>query len=202
MIKNLIFDFGNIFITLNQEKIFPLLDKIGLDKLPEDLMAHNMAYEKGLLSSPEHIAFYQKLWPHSPAEDFVKAWNSVLVDFPKSRFDFLQNLADSGDYQLFLLSNTNEMHMDWVAEHIPFFNGFKNLFDKFYLSHEIHLRKPDREIFEFVIKDAQIRPEESLFIDDTMENITTARAIGFHTWNLNPLTEDVTELFIKKANVF
>ncbi len=202
MIRNLIFDFGNIFIDLNQEKIFPLLEKIGLKELSQHIIAHNIAYEKGLLSSREHLSFYQKLSPQSTVEEIITAWNSVLVDFPKPRFDFLQNTANSKKYQLLLLSNTNELHINRIAEHISFFDDFKSLFNKFYLSYEIHLRKPDREIFEFVLKDAQIQPEESLFIDDTRENITTAKEMGFHTWNLDPLTDDVTELFTKKAHLF
>jgi putative hydrolase of the HAD superfamily len=79
---------------------------------------------------------------------------------------------------------------------------FKNCFEKFYLSHEIKLRKPNKEIYEFALKENNLIAEETLFIDDLEENTTAASALGIHVWNLIPNQEDVSQLFIKKQHLF
>ncbi len=86
--------------------------------------------------------------------------------------------------------------------HIPFFNDFKNCFDKFYLSHEIHLRKPNHDFYQFVIQQNGLTENEILFIDDTLENIQVATQLGMHTWNINPKEEDITDLFVLKKELF
>ena len=80
------------------------------------------------------------------------------------------------------------------------YNRFKNCFDAFYLSQEINLRKPDKNIYEFILNYHNINPNECLFIDDTKENTETAKTLGIHTWNIIPKKEDVVDLFqIKKV---
>ena len=111
----------------------------------------------------------------------------------------MKKLAASGKYRLFLLSNTNDLHIESVKNSvgIPFFTEFKNCFEQFYLSHEINLRKPDTEIYEFVLKSNQLSPDETLFVDDLKENTVGASLLGIQVWNLNPTKECVTELFDK-----
>lgn len=101
-----------------------------------------------------------------------------------------------------MLSNTNEIHIDWIKENVSFFDEFKSYFDAFYLSHEINFRKPDAEIYEFVLKNHDLKPGECLFIDDTKENTDAAEALGIHTWNIDPTKEDVIELFKAKKELF
>ena len=79
---------------------------------------------------------------------------------------------------------------------------FKNCFEKFYLSHEIKLRKPNKEIYEFSLKENNLIAEETLFIDDLEENTAAASTLGIHVWNLIPNQEDVSQLFIKKQYLF
>ena len=78
------------------------------------------------------------------------------------------------------------------------FSEFKNCFEKFYLSHEIHLRKPNKDIYEFIIETNKLTPEETFFVDDTEENIAMANKLGIKTWHINPNSEDVVDLFSKK----
>ena len=82
------------------------------------------------------------------------------------------------------------------------FLRFKNCFDAFYLSQEIHLRKPNSEIYNFVLDTHQINPKEILFIDDTKENTESAKKIGIHSWNIIPKKEDIVDLFILKKDLF
>lgn len=202
MIKTLIFDFGNVFFNLNKEAALKKLSEFGLQQYSQELLEKNMSYEKGLLSTADFITFYQQKFPKTSQEYFVNAWNSVLSDFPQKRFDFIRDLATSQKFTLILLSNNNDLHTQWVKRNIPFFDDFIACFDKFYLSQEIKMRKPDKEIYQWVIDQNNLNPTETLFIDDLKENTKAAQELGFKVWNLNPETNDVTELFTVKKELF
>jgi len=92
--------------------------------------------------------------------------------------------------------------MNWVKNHIPFYESFKNCFDGFYLSHEIGFRKPNANIFEFVLKKNELKPSECLFIDDTKDHILSASKLGIHTWNIDPKQHDITNLFKINNHLF
>jgi glucose-1-phosphatase len=203
MIKNIVFDFGNVFLNLDIDgAIQNALKLFKLKKIPEEMTAVNSLFEQGLISSEEFIEFYSENFPNIPEQELIDNWNFMLKDFPKHRLDFLKELRKSSDYKLILLSNTNEIHIDWVKEHIPFYEEFKNCFDKFYLSHEIALRKPNANIFEFVLNENNIEAKNTLFIDDVAENINSAKKIGYHVWHINPKIEDITTLFKTKKDLF
>lgn len=131
----------------------------------------------------------------------MESWNSILLDFPKQRLDFIKQLKQEGKYRLLLLSNTNDLHIDYVKKQVPFFDEFQKCFDAFYLSQELAMRKPDPEIFEFILKTHQLKPQEVLFIDDTQENTEAAESLGIHVWNIDPQKEDVTQLFEVKGEL-
>lgn len=203
MIKNLIFDFGDVFINLDKKGAMDKALKLfETDKIPDDIHAINVLYEQGLISTEEFIEFYLDNFPNLDQEALLDIWNSILKDFPDHRLDYLRQLAEDKKYKLILLSNTNELHINWIKENVHFYEEFKANFDAFYLSHEIQLRKPDANIFEFVLTENKIKAEESLFIDDTEENIITASKLGIHTWHINPETDDVTSMFSIKSELF
>ena len=202
MIKTMIFDFGDIFINLDKSATPAQLKQFGVKNLPDSILSANQEYEKGLLSSEEFFNSYKKEFTSIKKDNFLKAWNAILVDFPKYRLEFIKKLAAEKDYQLILLSNTNEIHIDWVKENISFFNEFQQCFDAFYLSYEINFRKPDANIYEYVLQQHNLKPEECLFIDDTRENTDAAAALGINIWNLEPTREDVIDLFTTKKELF
>ena len=203
MIKTLIFDFGNVFINLDKEgAINHALSIFKLKSFSEEMIAFNSLYEQGLISTEEFIEFYLENFPDLTEEKIRHAWNCILLDFPKHRLEFIKKLASEKKYQLILLSNTNSLHIDWIKNEIPFYEEFKNCFDVFYLSHEINLRKPNSDIYQFVITENKIATENCLFIDDTKENTVAAAKLGIHTWNINPETDDITNLFIAKKDLF
>lgn len=178
------------------------MQKLGLQTFT---LAQNQAqldYEKGLLSTDSFFKIWQKDFPPISRNQFVFAWNAVLLDFPQRRFDFIKNLSKSAQFQLILLSNTNELHIEYIRRNVEFFDKFLNCFDAVYLSYEINLRKPDAAIFEFVLKEHQLLSEECLFIDDTPENTLTARKLGFQVWNLHPKSQDITDLFHHNNSLF
>ena len=197
MIKNIIFDFGDIFINLDKQIIFREMKKYGGSaELTPELAALNNIYEVGGISSEEFIENLSTVYPKATSNEITAIWNGMLLDFPDERLEFIENLAEEGLYRLFLLSNTNALHIPHVAKKMGLekFRRFKNSFEQFYLSHEINLRKPNAEIYQFVLDENGIKAEETLFIDDTKENTDAAEKLGIRCWNLKVGQEDIIQL--------
>ena len=203
MIKTIIFDFGDVFINLDKKGAMKnALELFQIKNFDEDLISVNALYEQGLMTTDEFLEFYLHRFPNLSKIEILHAWNYILKDFPLSRLKFIQKLKKDRKYHLILLSNTNELHIDWIKNNIEFYEDFKNCFDIFYLSHEINLRKPNSDIYQYVLDENRLLPSATLFIDDTEENILTASALGIQTWHLNPEKENVLDLFSIKKDLF
>lgn len=203
MIKTIIFDFGNVFINLDiPGAIAKTHEKLEVKEIPEEIFAFNGLYEQGLISTEEFIEFYLENFPNLSKEDVIDTWNYMLKDFPEHRLNFLKELKTSKKYKLILLSNTNELHINWIKENISYYNNFKACFDEFYLSHEINLSKPNNDIYEFVLNTNSLKANECAFIDDNKDNIESAKKLEINTWHINPETDDVSQLFKIKNNLF
>ncbi|HEA22416.1 hypothetical protein LCGC14_0911330 [marine sediment metagenome] len=197
MIKNIIFDFGDVFINLDKQIIIrKMLEFGGTAELSDEIILLNNDYEVGAISSEEFIHKLGNLYPNAKPEDIERVWNSMLLDFPDERLEFIETLAAEGDYRLYLLSNTNALHIPHVEKimgHEKFYR-FKTSFEKFYLSHEIKLRKPNPEIYEFVLNENGLKAEETFFIDDSEVNTNAAEKLGIRSWNLQVGKEDIVQL--------
>ncbi len=202
MIKNIIFDFGDVFINLDKSATDRHLNDLGVNHLDQKTLRIHKDYEQGLMSTEDFIEHHLNLFPQLSKTDFINAWNSILIDFPKERLKFLQDISDSKKYKLFLLSNTNDLHINWVKKNVEFYQEFKSCFNEFYLSHEINLRKPNEDIFQFVLRQNQLVAEETLFVDDTLEHIESAEKLNIQTWHLQVGKENVTDLFNQKHLAF
>lgn len=202
MIKTIIFDFGDVFLDLDKAATKRELEKLKISEFSEEMIENNLQYEKGLITSEEFVGAYCSNFPQLSKEAFTKSWNAILVKFPEHRLRFLQQLSEKGKYELILLSNTNDIHIEWVKQNVDFFEEFKKCFDAFYLSQELNLRKPDHSIFEFVLQQHNLDPQETLFIDDTPENTEAAAELNIHTWNIDPSSQDVVDLFQIKKELF
>jgi putative hydrolase of the HAD superfamily len=202
MIKTIIFDFGNVFINLDIDGFTKnVFNKFKIDSFSEEMKSFNSLYEEGLISTNEFLEFYSENFTEFSVEELIDIWNYILKDFPKHRLDFLKELRENSKYKLILLSNTNELHINWINENIPHYIEFKNCFDSFYLSHEIHLSKPNKNIYEFVLNENNLNANECLFIDDNKENVISAEKLGIRVWNINPSTEDISNLFKLKKHL-
>jgi putative hydrolase of the HAD superfamily len=137
-------------------------------------------FEKGLISPEDFRNKLRILTGLAMTDNEIDdAWNAILIDVPTANVDFLKNLKKR--YRLFLLSNTNAIHETAFMPMIVKKYGsyiFEELFEKIYLSHHIHLRKPDKEIFLHVINENHLVPEETLFIDDSPQHVGGAKAVG------------------------
>jgi Na+/H+-dicarboxylate symporter len=116
-------------------------------------------------------------------EEIIDAANKMLVEIPDEKKKRLLQLKKAG-YRLFLLSNTIDIHWDYCVEHLfPYQNhGVEDYFEHCFLSQRMHLAKPDARIYEEVVKQANINPDETLFIDDLKENCEAAEKLGIHTF--------------------
>jgi len=195
MIKNIIFDFGDIFINLDKQA--PLLEmaKFGFTELTPELDTVFKEYEMGLLKTDAFIDKLQAIFTNATKQQIKDAWNSIILDFPEERLNFIEKLKSDNQYRLFLLSNTNDLHIKKVKESMGMerFNRFKNCFEVFYLSQKMKMRKPNTDIYEFVLKENNLIAEETFFLDDTKENTDSASKLGIHCWNLQVGKEDVLE---------
>lgn len=197
MIKNIIFDFGDVFINLDKQFIFREMVKFGpTENLGPELFDLNNRYEVGRISTEQFIAKLSAIYPTASPERIKATWNGMLLDFPDERLHFIEELARQGRYRLFLLSNTNELHIEHVEKIMgrDKYNRFKSAFEKFYLSHEIHLRKPNAEIYRFVLEENQLKAGETFFVDDTKENTDAAEKLGIQCWNLQVGQDDIVQL--------
>ena len=200
MIKNIVFDFGDVFINLDKEATFDQLRALGVTNFSIEMIEVAKQYEIGKISTQQFVDTSKLMFPTISEIEFKNAWNAILKDFPLHRLHFLRKLADSKKYRIFLLSNTNSLHISWIQKTwgSKLYSEFKKCFEKFYLSHEIHLRKPNEDIYKFVLNTNRLVPEETFFIDDTKENTITASTLGIKVWNINPTCEDVVDLFSQK----
>ena len=198
MIDTIIFDFGDIFINLDKQATVDGLKKLGLSSWNEDLDRLNISFEKGQISRDNFLLGIQKHIPNATIEDILAAWNAVLLDFPLPRLEFLQLLSQK--YRLFLLSNTDAIHIDHFEqrEGASFYGDFYQCFEKVYFSYEMGMRKPDAEIYHALIRQHELSPKRTLFVDDKKDNTDAAKALGLHVWNLQVGQEDVIELLDKK----
>jgi len=206
MIKNIIFDFGDVFINLDKKATDKALEKL-LPKgkpFPDYLKATAINYEMGKISTDTFIRRFSDYFYAINDKEFVDIWNAVLLDFPQHRLAFLKYLNQTKKYRLLLLSNTNELHISWIKENwgIELYQDFKSQFEQFYLSHEIKMRKPNAHIYQFVLKENNLIASETLFIDDTKINTDAASKLGVQVWNINPEKEDVASLFNLKSHLF
>lgn len=187
-IKNLLIDFGGVLIDLDRRRCLEHFRRLGMPDV-ENLLhdCHQEGFfqlhEKGLISDAgfrERIR--QAIGRPVTDEAIDEAWNSFLDGIPAYKLDFLLELRKR--YTVCLLSNTNAIHWDYACTH-DFAQGGRRVedyFDRIYLSYQLKMIKPDAEIFQAVLADAGLTPEETLFIDDAEANCRTARSLGIHTY--------------------
>lgn len=202
MINAIIFDFGDVFINLEKQKSIDEFKKLGLDGPNEELIVQNDLFEKGQITESQFVESFKKFIPNATNEEIVAAWNSVIGDFPLYRLEFLQMLSNK--YQLFLLTNTDSIHINYFEENVgmSFYSDFYRCFEKVYYSYEMRMRKPQPEIFTTILNKHNLSPNRTLFVDDKKENTDAAIALGLHVWNLQVGKEDVVDLFEKKEFPF
>lgn len=193
-IKNIIFDLGGVVLDIDftkTKKAFEALGVVDFDAFFSQYHASPLFenLETGKIYPADfYDAFRRETKLSTNDAEIISAWNAMIGEFPKERLDFIQSL--SSKYTVFLLSNTNSIHYDAFINQFLQEHGydFNSLFSKAYYSHEMNLRKPYAEAFQYVLEKEQLNPAETLFIDDTKTNTDAASALGMQVLHLVPPT--------------
>lgn len=143
-----------------------------------------LEYEKGLISDEAFRLFVRETYRVEASDEKIDAcWNAMLLGIPQVKLELLLRLKER--YQVFLLSNTNNIHLQYINKKIlPTLSGDHSLdpyFHKTYYSHLMKMRKPDAEIFMHVLNENGLNPTETLFLDDNADNIAGAQAVDIET---------------------
>lgn len=171
--KNIIFDLGKVLVDYNFDRLYK---ELGYIPQTESLMESSVSvleFESGRISWQE---FYQKLkniykFEHNIAE-FEKVWCSVFTKLTEL-VDYAKELKKN--FNVYILSNTDEIHFNSIWRQFPKLHFFK---DNLMLSYQLNSVKPQKDIYQRALKIFDLKPEECLFIDDKYENILGAQAIG------------------------
>lgn len=200
-IKNIIFDLGGVILNIDYNLTVEAFRKLGvknIDTLFGQLHQTDLfnRYDKGIISPSQ---FFQGIRDSCGLNlsdaDIDKAWNAMVLNMPKQRIDTILSLK--AHFRTFLLSNTNESHLEYFFKRTENETGLKyfgSIFEKPYYSCRMGMRKPDREIFLKVIEESKLIPSETLFIEDLPHNIEGAKSVGLQTYHINPELEDITAL--------
>jgi putative hydrolase of the HAD superfamily len=185
--RNVIFDLGEVLLDLAIPKTIARFSEIS-GQTPEQVKNIYTAsevflsYEKGLIDDAAFRSGANELFGTSISDvEFDSIWNGMLHNLSAERLSLLNSIT--GQYRLFLLSNTNEIHIRKFTEmaHAIVEKPLESYFEKTYYSNRIKMRKPDHEIFHHVLKENNLLPEETLFLDDNFDNISAAQQLGIQT---------------------
>ena len=187
-IKNIIFDFGGIIVDLDKQAAVHAFEALGFeahayinDYVQDGVFA---LMETGEMSPDEFCTYVRKkVGADVKDEEIFRAWNKMLVGIPACRMQTIRNLRT--DYRTYMLSNTNAMHWAYSCRELMASTGLEmgDCYDRIFLSLQMHLAKPDERIFRKVLSEAGLKPEETLFVDDSSENCRMAESLGIQVFH-------------------
>jgi putative hydrolase of the HAD superfamily len=191
-IKNIIFDLGGIFLNIDFSKARKAFIDLGVSDFDNLYSQHNannlfQLLETGNITPKEfHDSFVEQTGVPLTYTQLTDAWNALLLDFPSERLKWLKDIGKK--YNTFLFSNTNQIHYEAFSNSFRQQTGedFDSYFKKTYYSHQMGLRKPDPESYLYILKEQQLHPSETLFVDDTLKNIEGANRAGLQTAHIVP----------------
>lgn len=188
-IKNIIFDFGGVVITLDKSEAIRRFQALGLHDAEDRLDAYTQQgifgdLEKGVITDEQFMAKLSELVHHEVTyQECTYAWQGYCGELPQRNLKTLQKLRSEG-YRLIMLSNTNPFMMEWAGSNR--FDGMGHsvyhYFDGVYLSFQLNMLKPDERFFREVLMREGILPESTLFLDDGSRNVAAASQLGILTY--------------------
>ena len=190
-IQNVIFDLGGVIINLDVNRTIREFNKIS--QIPFESIYTQAKQDEifnlldtGKISTSDFLNEIKRQTRYSgPTEDLLTAWNAMLLNVPEERLDALVEMKHN--YNTYLLSNTCEPHIEAFEKELENEHGIKNFddyFDKVYYSCRMGMRKPNKEIFEFVLSENNLKPEETVFIDDSPQHVKGAGECGINAFLL------------------
>jgi FMN phosphatase YigB (HAD superfamily) len=207
-IKNVIFDYGNVIFEIDFKKAQQALQQLGIQDV-ENFFAHkghNSLFDDFETAAITPDQFREGIRQAAKNNDLTNeeinaAWNSLLIGVAPNIHNVLLQVKEK--YRTFLLSNSNEIHYDYIVDYLKrehALEAIDALFEKAYFSQHMYLRKPHIEIFNQVIKENNLKPEETLFIDDSPQHLEGAKKAGLQTLLMTENPKNL-EAFLKKNNI-
>lgn len=190
-VKNIIFDLGGVLLDIDFARTGKAFEDLGVHNFLDLYNQHHADtffsdFEKGQIPVQDFFNHIRRICDcHQLSNEQIRdAWNALLIRFPEERINWLFPIAEK--YRIFLFSNTNIIHYQWFAAAFEQQAGkkFNDCFIKAYYSHEMGLRKPDLNSYQFILDEQQLNAGETLFIDDTIKNIEAAEKLGMQTIHL------------------
>lgn len=188
-INTIIFDLGGVLFDIDYKLTREAFRKLGSTADFDTIYSQQKQagvfdeFEKGNISPAQFREELRKWLPGTVTDKQIdKAWNALLIGFPPEKAQLLNKLKKK--YNLFLLSNTNEIHLPEVRNMIGKVDApgaFGNIFIKEYYSCRMGLRKPNKLIYERVVIENNLNPSATLFVDDLIQNIEGAKLTGLKT---------------------
>lgn len=195
----LILDLGGVVLDIDMHRSLQAFEALGIDTqtllssgktddTPQATLCEGISasgamhlYQIGGISTEQFFNGLLPLCrPETTLQQLHDAWNACLLDIPNFKLEAILQLRQQG-YNVHLLSNTNELHWQYIVQHffpLPPHHYFNHLF----LSQEMHLAKPDPAIFQAVLQQINAQPQDCLFIDDAQINCDAAATLGLHTY--------------------
>jgi len=181
-VKAIVFDLGGVIVDLDFSNFYNrIISQSPLNKPQTPIMLEffrqSDIYHQGLMSDSEFYELACDLLQVCALDqkEFYNAFNSIISGYNPEMVELLKELKDLNNFKLLCLSNINASHWDYLLSKDW---GFLEYFDEILLSHELHMTKPDKKIFQYVILKAECQPYEILFIDDGLNNIRSAKKLG------------------------
>ena len=203
-IKNLLLDLGGVVLNVDYHKMVDVFKEYGVMDFDKHFTQAKQVeiidkFEEGKCSIEEFRNGIRDLVKVDLTDEQIdNAWFSMILDLPKERIELIGLLKLK--YNVYLFSNTNELHIELLKKRYEEefgFDIFQMLFTKAYFSNEIKMRKPHPESFQWLLNDAEIKAEETLFIEDSPQHIEGAKKVGLNTYWLTG-GETINDLYDKK----
>ncbi len=199
-IRNIIFDLGGVLIDLDLDRTIKAFSKLDIPEPtdPTEVERRAVMYtalESGTISAALFREEIRELSPQKPSDEAIDAaWNAMLSGFPANRVKVLQKLKEN--YRVFLLSNSNAIHHQSYTQRFKqdYALEMNSLFEQAYYSFEMQMCKPNLEIYQKVLEQSGLTPEETIFIDDNTDNVIAAAALGIIAHQLLP-GEEIGDFF-------
>jgi len=201
-IKNIIFDYGNVIFNIDFKRVQQSFRDLGIENVEVFFDHKNQdpvfdLLDRGEINNADFRAHIREVTgKHELSDQQIDgAWNSIFLDIPAPYIELLKKIK--GKYRTFLLSNTNAIHEIFFTDYVKKNFGLESndeLFEKVYYSHLVGKRKPEAAIFEQVLTENNLKPEETLFIDDSPQHLEGAKKLGIHTF-LMTSPDNITKFF-------
>lgn len=184
-IKSIIFDLGGVLVDLSTEKTAEAFAALA------DISTHNVfqaytsnpdfnAYEKGDISDSDFRNAVRRIFSINASNfEIDQCWNAMLLNLPSTKLTLLEALKQH--FKTIVLSNTNAIHLNYIERFMLNGSPLELLFHKAYYSHKVRMRKPELNIYTHVLEENNLTPEQTIFLDDSQENIDAAKSLGIQT---------------------